>query len=666
MTREGGGKTEAFLGVCVFTMFFDRIRGKNEGVTALIKYPLRLLAVQQLERVLSVIMKANEVLNLEDEFSECNKFSVGFFVGKENTPNKITAGEKLSSRGQNNGNQAAILDSDVETFNEYYRFIDTCPVCGENSINMEFDEETWCLYHKCVNPHCKAGRLPLHIVDNEIYRFLPTVIVSTIDKMALVGISNDFKLIFGQTNKKCNKHGFALSDKCRCGKGTCICEIQNISLKDPVPTLFIQDELHLVKESLGTFDSHYESFINYYAKELVREEDRKNIRFIGATATISEYENHIRNLYHMNGRRFPCSYPDINTSDNFYSYTDLNDVTRYILGYAPYGRSIINGVWESVYQMRLLTYDIIVHADDVIFELKKLGFKGNADDVREMMLNYWIELLYNNRKQDAAELYNSFTNQGNNYLLEQGIPLFNIETMTSDTDFQTVRKTLFNIQSNKENLDSINLLLATSTISHGVDEDAFNIMYFYGMPNNNAEYIQAYSRTGRKYTGIVIDIHRLLRVRDRSYLKNFMLFHKNKDDLVESVPINRWAKNAIYSTLPGLIAATLFQYYTCKSGSESFYHVEQVKKQIQNGIINVKEFVDILISAYGCSDGEKMSITYAEIIKEEVEKVLNGIANDSFSHDDMLGDTIAKYTHGRKRPMTSLRDTEEQIEIKIQ
>jgi hypothetical protein len=33
-------------------------------------------------------------------------------------------------------------------------------------------------------------------------------------------------------------------------------------------------------------------------------------------------------------------------------------------------------------------------------------------------------------------------------------------------------------------------------------------MLFYGMPGNTAEYIQAYSRVGRKHAGIVIDIMR--------------------------------------------------------------------------------------------------------------------------------------------------------------
>jgi superfamily II DNA/RNA helicase len=137
---------------------------------------------------------------------------------------------------------------------------------------------------------------------------------------------------------------------------------------------------------------------------------------------------------------------------------------------------------------------------------------------------------------------------------------------------------LFDIQSNRGNLESTNILLATSTISHGVDEDSFNIMYFFGMPNNNAEYIQAYSRTGRKYTGIVIDIIRLMRTRDRSYLKNFVVFHQNRDDLVEAVPINRWAKNAIYSTLPGLLAALLMQYYTVVNGKDAMYWAVDLKK----------------------------------------------------------------------------------------
>ena len=660
----GGGKTEAFLGITVFTMFFDRLRGKEDGVSAFIKYPLRLLAVQQLERVLTVVMKANIVKKSSFELQDSNDFRVGFYVGKANTPNKISPTEVLSERGQKRKSRNRILESDSETLNEYYRFIDTCPVCGKKHVNVVFNREKWTLEHRCTNPECNVGVLPLFIVDNEIYRYLPSVIVSTIDKMALLGTSNEFKSLFGQVKYRCPIHGFTPTSKCLAPQ----CSSHDLRatglLKDPVPTLFIQDELHLVKESLGTFDSHYESFISNYARNLVPVSQRKQIWFVGATATISMYREHIENLYHMEPCRFPCEYPSMTVGKDFYSYTDMDDLTRIIIGYAPYGRSVTDGVWESVYLMRLIIYELFT-SEKAYEDICKHGFSGTLKDFHDHLYDYWIELVYNNRKQDAMELENAFKNQGNNFLEEKGIPKFNIEQMTSDTDFQSVRKALFNIQENREDLESINLLLATSTISHGVDEDSFNIMYFFGVPNNNAEYIQAYSRTGRKHTGIVIDIMRMLRVRDRSYLKNFQLFHQHKDDLVESVPINRWAKNAIYSTLPGILAGMLHQYYTIKADVDQLYRAVDVKRLLMDEVIQIDDVIANIIQAYECSDTEKLSISYKETIEKEVRKILEGIKTDTFRSDEFLSTAIGRFSYGGKQPMTSLRDTEKQIEIKV-
>ncbi|BCJ97575.1 DEAD/DEAH box helicase family protein [Anaerocolumna chitinilytica] len=660
----GGGKTEAFLGVTVFSMFFDRLRGKTEGVTAVLKYPLRLLAVQQLDRILTITVKANIVLHNSDELKSLKDFETGFYVGSTNTPNKIDVQEHLSDRGSRVKNSGLILDSDTNTLNEYYRFIDTCPVCGEKHVNVKFNTERWMLEHVCDNLKCSMNVLPILIVDSEIYRYLPSIIVCTIDKMAMVGISNEFKMLFGQVKSQCNIHGFSNKSKCMCDK--CIGTVKTIPLlKDPIPTLFIQDELHLVKESLGTFDAHYESFIDYYAKKLVPDEQKKQIRFIGATATISQYKEHINHLYHMEARRFPCEYPSSKIGEDFYSYTDETDITRIICGYAPYGRSLTDGMWESIYVMRQVVFSMM-HDSDLHYKvLCKIGFTASKEEYENMLFDYWIELVYNNRKQDALELENALQNQGNNKAEAQQIPKFVIEQMTSDVDFQTVRKTLFDIQANRKNVESTNTILATSTISHGVDEDSFNVMYFFGMPNNNAEYIQAYSRTGRKYTGIVIDIIRLMRVRDRSYLKNFVVFHQNKDELVESVPINRWAKNAIYSTLPGILAALIYQYYTLITNEENLYHTINVKKLLLNNKIEVYDATEKIVQAYGCNNHEKMSIAYAEIIYEEVSNILAGIKNGNFMKTDRIADSIAKYSHGRKKPMTSLRDTEEQIEIKI-
>lgn len=662
----GGGKTEAFLGACVFDMFFDRLRGKNDGITAFLKYPLRLLAVQQLDRVLTIVLKADAIRHEVPEIKESTPFKVGFFVGKENTPNRIDSKETLSRRGQKSTPQDLILESDQETLNEYYRFIDTCPCCGKKLINVRFNRSTWTLEHICDNPDCEIQTLPLMIVDSEVFRFLPSLVVSVVDKMALLGTTNEFRMLFGQVKTKCPVHGYSAKKKCSCPE----CSLGDIVpsvglLKDPVPTLFIQDEMHLMTESLGTFDAHYESFINYYSKELVPVPQRKQIRFVGATATIAMYKAHIRELYHMEGRRFPCEYPSVTTGEDFYSYTDKADISRLLLGYAPYGRSITDGMWQSVYIMRAICFRMAQHAEEHYAELCKRGFTGELDDYKEMLFNYWIELVYNNRKSDVVDLANAFQNQGNNLLEAQGIPKFVTQQMTSDEDFQTVRKTLFDIQANHKKTDSTNLILATKTISHGVDEDSFNLMYFFGMPNNNAEYIQAYSRVGRKYAGIVIDIIRLMRLRDRSYLKNFMVFHQNKDDLVESVPINRWAKNAIYSTLPGILSGLFMQYFTINTDSEDFYYAYKVKKALMDGIVSVDEVISTIICIYGCNSQEKLSEGYKEIIEHETRNILSGIINNDFNKDVFFSDAIGRFSKGMKKPMRSLRDTEETIKIEI-
>lgn len=661
----GGGKTEAFLGIVVFDLFFDRLRGKEEGVTAILKYPLRLLAVQQLDRVLTIIMKANMIRLQVPDLKDTHEFALGFYVGSSNTPNKITSKERLSGRGSRNNNNSMIVESDPETLTEYYCFIDTCPVCGKKSVRVRFNKDRWTLEHHCTNPDCQVDALPLMIVDEEIYRYLPSVIVSTIDKMAAVGLNARFKTLFGQVKAKCPIHGYSVSDKCQCGTECRLGMIPVSRLKDPAPTLFIQDEMHLVNESLGTFDAHYEAFLHYYAANLLPEEQRKKVRYIGATATISMYEDHIRNLYNMQGRRFPCVYPSRRADENFYSYIDPEDITRIIMGYAPYGRSIIDGVWESAYQMRLLVYGLMQNPIPVYKELEPEGFTGSVGDLKDMLNDYWIQLIYNNRKDDVMNLSNSFENQANNHLEELKVPHYQIEAMTSDVDFQTVRKTLFDINANRGQLEKTNLLLATSTISHGVDEDSFNIMYFFGIPKNNAEYIQAYSRIGRRYTGIAIDIIRLMRLRDRSYLKNFIVFHENKDDLVEMVPINRWARNAVYSTLPGLLSALVYQYYEPTLNDDSLYRTVNIQKHIQDGSLTAEDCIEQLIKIYGCCEEQKQSLIYVDSIRQEITNIFDGIANGVFDREEYFSNAIIKFDKGHREPMTSLRDTEEQLEIRL-
>ena len=56
-----GGKTEAYLGLTVCAMFYDRARGKRRGVTAWCRFPLRLLSLQQTQRQLAMVVAADDI-----------------------------------------------------------------------------------------------------------------------------------------------------------------------------------------------------------------------------------------------------------------------------------------------------------------------------------------------------------------------------------------------------------------------------------------------------------------------------------------------------------------------------------------------------------------------------------------------------------------------------
>ena len=253
----GGGKTEAFLGIMVFNLFFDRLRGKECGVTSMIKYPLRLLSVQQVQRVSNILAKA-EIIRRE-HILPGEEFSLGYFVGEHNTPNSIKDGKRQS------------IEEMTETeLDERYRLLDVCPFCGQKSVHVEYDKDKNSLVHICNTPNCQSQRIiPLYMVDEDVYRFLPSVIISTVDKMTAVGVNSRFHNLLCGAEFRCPKHGY--TDKLKCLEPSCDCDTydyERVHMKDPAPSLLIQDELHLIKESLGTYDGHYETLIEYFVKKL--------------------------------------------------------------------------------------------------------------------------------------------------------------------------------------------------------------------------------------------------------------------------------------------------------------------------------------------------------------------------------------------------------------
>ncbi|MQA92834.1 MAG: hypothetical protein GEU90_21860 [Gemmatimonas sp.] len=346
----GGGKTEAFLGLIVWNLFFDRLTGKHLGVSAFLRYPLRLLTYQQLQRVSWVLGQAEEVRLSHDIPGQ--PFSLGYYVGQSTTPNRINDRDHRRLR----------QDGVPANWQRVFR----CPSCASRSVGLRYNHDLRLVEHYCQSAGCRTGggRLQVYIVDDDLYRYLPTVIVSTVDKLAQVGQNRRFSQLFGRCELFCPVHGAAFrgSNRYMCPASAAAADGSRIEecggatvlwgpFERAAPSLHVQDEMHLMREGLATFDSHYETT----ALELQRSiaDGSTGWSLIGATATIEGYRAQANHLYLRDGVRFPAPGPEAYTS--FYYETDDALLGRLYVGVLGVGRTHTPSVARAI----ALLYQIV-------------------------------------------------------------------------------------------------------------------------------------------------------------------------------------------------------------------------------------------------------------------------------------------------------------------
>lgn len=635
----GGGKTEAFLGTAVFQAFFDRLRGKEFGVSVLTKFPLRMLSLQQLQRIANIFAQAEEVRKEELGGKPESEFSVGYYVGSSSTPNKLI---KYDNDDERYYDYLEELQDDKDKLRES-QIVTTCPFCFEDAVDLEVDKEERRIKHVCQNESCERT-LPIYISDSEIYRYLPTFVVGTLDKLAISAMQINFRNILGAVKYRCPDHGLTSVPRCVedtrrdndrwCGRGPE--DMEEIHQGDYGPSLIIQDEMHLVRDTLGTFDSHYETLFENLIKEY--SPNNKDLKIIAATATISPetYEDHVEKLYLKDTVLFPS---------NLELFTqETGEISRIVTGLMPHGKTHIHAMERVV--------------ESINASIQQLQDK----DISEETLDDFRTILsYHNKRNDAYHLGRSVSTRINDNLVQRDLREINDRQLTGEVNFETIRDIMSSIETPEGPDDIIDILMATSIISHGVDIPALNTMTFMGMPPNNAEYIQALSRIGRHDTGIAFIVFNPTRERDHSYYKYFKKFHELSDLLVETNPIKRWSRNALENTVSGAVSTSLINYFDfVKETGEigDFTFGDNVEKAFSERVIREDEVEDFVARIFRPDESDRPQ-ELEQFVRDQASRQIENI-------QDKENEEMNVWNRMNPEPLMSFRDVESGAKITLE
>ena len=572
----GGGKTEAYLGLAAYVMGLRRLQGVvagrsgEHGVAVLMRYTLRLLTLQQFQRATALICACEQIRRDAIDAGETRwghePFRIGLWVGARSTPNSTEHASEALKQVKVKYRRSSVvvgMGSPVQLANcpwcatpiDPGKHIRVDPFRGGVGRTLVFcgDERGTCLFSQRRSP--REG-IPALVVDEEIYRRLPTLIVSTVDKFAQMPWNSRIQTLFGQVNGYCDRHGFTApelddTDHPRRG-GEPSTRIQPRGPLRP-PDLIIQDELHLISGPLGTLTGLYETAVDALCGWDVGG-TRVRPKVIASTATIRRAPQQIRALFARQVQVFPPHGLDV--EDNFFARErslELLPGRRY-LGICAPGRRL-KAVMIRVYIAQLA-------AAQQLFEL--YGHHADAWMTLVGYFNSLRELAGMRRLVDDDVRTRLKKMQQRGLAARRGLT---VQELTSRLGSTEIPELLDRLEIGFRPSDGnppvafhrrpVDVLLATNMLSVGVDVKRLGLMTVAGQPKTTAEYIQATSRVGRASPGLVCTIYNWARPRDLSHYERFEHYHATYYQHVEALSLTPFAARALDRGLAALLVALI-------------------------------------------------------------------------------------------------------------
>ena len=213
------------------------------------RYTLRLLTLQQFQRATTLIC-AMEVLRRDKPLVWGNEpFTIGLWVGQKVTPNKTQEAHDVLDALRNNRKPRTGAGSPAQ--------LTSCPWCGSEiapgrDIHADKDQTRTTVSCGDKRGACDFSKrksdigLPIIVVDEELYRRPPSMLIATVDKFAMMAWRGEVKNLFGIAERECDRHGLDWPDSdCATGhkkKGKLpAATVKTINPIRP-PDLIIQDD----------------------------------------------------------------------------------------------------------------------------------------------------------------------------------------------------------------------------------------------------------------------------------------------------------------------------------------------------------------------------------------------------------------------------------------
>ncbi len=578
----GGGKTEAYLGLAAYILALRRRQGDIEGrpgdhgIAVLMRYTLRLLTLQQFQRAATLICACEVIRNADTAKWGTTPFRLGLWVGSKATPNTLKQAAESLRQGNTGGRP---------TFGGTPHQIVSCPWCGReiHSHHVKVYEPpnsigrcvTYCgdATGSCEFSEAKASMegLPVMVVDEDIYRRPPSLLIATVDKFAQMPWKGETQNLFGQLNGLCLRHGFLspeieVEDSGNHPTRNGLPRVQR-QPHGPLrpPDLIIQDELHLISGPLGSMVALYETAVDEMCSWTVNGK-RVRPKVIASTATIRRAPDQVRKLFLRKLDVFPPQGTSI--KDSFFALqrpAGTQYPGRRYLGICAFGRRY------PVAMIRV--YVALMASAQRLFEKY-----DNLADPWMTLTGYFnsIRELAGTRRLVEDDIRTRLRDADQRGLAKRQIRFGAVEELTS-------RKTGTDIPGILERLDLVfdkaldaqreadrraggqpatrpyDAILATNMISVGVDIDRLGLMIVAGQPKNTSEYIQATSRVGRSAAGpgLVITLFNWARPRDLSHYEAFEHYHETFYKHVEALSVTPFSARALDRGLSGVFVALM-------------------------------------------------------------------------------------------------------------